>query len=366
MTDTAPARQAAPADQVPPGEGRPRLRIPPLARYILVRSGLSVLLLWGTTVVTFVLTNLVPADPLAAVLGDQAAADPTIVAQYRLNMGLDKPLIQQYLGYLGRLLHGDLGMSAQTRNPVASDLAAAFPATVELASFVLVLATILGVGLGLLAAQRHRRLPDQLIRLVSVVGISMPTFWLALIVFYVFFFKLRLLPGSGRLDPELTPPPHVTGFYTVDAVLAGQWDIFANALTHLVLPALVLTLYAVGLLVRFTRSAVLDVLNEPYVRAARAKGLSPAVVTFHYVLTGAMLPILTLIGLVFASLLSGAVLIEQVFAWHGLGQYAYLAATKLDLQAIMGVGLLVGAAYITINFLVDVMAGLLDPRVRTQ
>ena len=202
--------------------------------------------------------------------------------------------------------------------------------------------------------------------LVSVVGISTPTFWLALIVFYVFFFKLQLLPGSGRLDPQLTPPPHVTGFYTIDAALAGQWSIFANALAHLVLPALVLTLYAVGLLVRFTRSAVLDVLNQPYVRAARAKGLSPATVTFRYILTGALVPILTLVGLVTASLLSGAVLIEQVFAWHGLGQYAYLAATKLDLQAIMGVGLLVGAAYITINLLVDIATALIDPRVRTQ
>jgi len=365
MTTTAQVRPAEP-DYVPSDDGGPRLRVPSLARYIAMRAGLSVLLLWGVTVVTFVLTNLVPADPLAAVLGDQAAADPKIVAQYRLDMGLDKPLIEQYLGYLGRLLHGNLGMSAQTRKPVAQDLAAAFPATAELASVVLVLATIVGVGLGLLAALRHRRLTDQLIRLVSVVGISTPTFWLALIVFYVFFFKLRLLPGSGRLDPQLTPPSHVTGFYTIDAALAGQWSIFSNALAHLVLPALVLTLYAVGLLVRFTRSAVLDVLNQPYVRAARAKGLSPAAVTFRYILTGALVPILTLVGLVTASLLSGAVLIEQVFAWHGLGQYAYLAATKLDLQAIMGVGLLVGAAYITINLLVDIGAALIDPRVRTQ
>jgi peptide/nickel transport system permease protein len=365
MTTSAQVRPAAP-DRGRSDHGGPRFCFPPLARFIAMRAGLSVLLLWGVTVVTFVLTNLVPADPLAAVLGDQAAADPKIVAQYRLDMGLDKPLIEQYLGYLGRLLHGNLGMSAQTRKPVAQDLAAAFPATAELAAFVLVLATIVGVGLGVLAALRHRRLTDQLIRLVSVVGISTPTFWLALIVFYVFFFKLRLLPGSGRLDPQLAPPPHLTGWYTIDAALAGQWSIFANALAHLVLPALVLTLYAVGLLVRFTRSAVLDVLNQPYVRAARAKGLSPATVTFRYILTGALVPILTLVGLVTASLLSGAVLIEQVFAWHGLGQYAYLAATKLDLQAIMGVGLLVGAAYITINLLVDIGAALIDPRVQTQ
>jgi peptide/nickel transport system permease protein len=349
---------APPADLV---RGR---RAHPLARYTAARLGISVLLMWGITVVTFILTNLVPADPLAAVLGDQAAADPVIVAQYRKQMGLNDPLPLQYWHYLLRLLHGNLGTSAQTRNPVAQDLATAFPATAELACFVLVASVLLGVGLGLYAALRHRRLADQVIRLVSVTGISMPTFWLALLVFYVFFYKLRWLPGSGRLDPTLTPPPHVTGFYTIDAALAGQWGVFANALEHLVLPGLVLTLYMVGILVRFTRSAILDVLNEPYVTAARAKGLGPARIVFGYVLRGALLPILTMVGLAFGSLLSGAVLTEQVFAWNGLGQYAFLAATKLDLQAIMGVAIVVGVAYIGLNFAIDLLTGVIDPRVR--
>ena len=351
---------APPADIV---RGR-RSAAQPLARYIVARLGISVLLLWGITLVTFILTNLVPADPLAAVLGDQAAADPVIVAQYRKQMGLNNPLPAQYWDYLVRLLHGNLGTSAQTRNPVASDLATAFPATAELASFVLVISIILGVGLGLYAALRHRRLPDQLIRVFSVAGISIPTFWLALLVFYLFFYKLRWLPGSGRLDPTLTPPPHHTGFYTIDAALAGQWNVFGNALEHLVLPGLVLTLYTLGLLVRFTRSAVLDVLNEPYVTAARAKGLGSARITFGYVLRGALLPILTMVGLTFGSLLSGAVLTEEVFAWNGLGQYAFLSATKLDLQAIMGVAIVVGVVYIAINFVTDLLTGLIDPRVR--
>jgi peptide/nickel transport system permease protein len=338
--------------------------MPPLARYIAARLGISVLLVWGITVVTFILTNLVPADPLAAVLGDQAAADPVIVAQYRKQMGLNNPLPVQYWDYLVRLLHGNLGTSAQTRNPVASDLASVFPATAELSCFVLVLSVLLGVGLGLYAALRHRRLADQVIRLFSVTGISMPTFWLALLMFYVFFYKLRWLPGSGRLDPTLTPPPHVTGFYTIDAALADQWRVFGNALEHLVLPGLVLTLYMMGLLVRFARSAILDVLNEPYVTAARAKGLSGPRIVFGYVLRGALLPILTMVGLTFGSLLSGAVLTEQVFAWNGLGQYAFLAATKLDLQAIMGVAIVVGVVYIGINFIIDLLTGVIDPRVR--
>ncbi|WP_159809669.1 ABC transporter permease [Cellulomonas citrea] len=343
-----------------------RRRAHPLVRYVLTRLGISVLLLWGITVVTFVLTNLVPADPLAAVLGDQAAADPQIVAEYRRLMGLDDPLPLQYWHYLVRLLHGDLGTSPQTRHPVAVDLAGAFPATAELATAVLVVSVLLGVGLGLLAALRHRRFTDQVIRVVSLLGVSTPMFWLSLVVFYVFFFRLRWLPGSGRLDATLTPPPHVTGFYTIDGALAGQWSIVANASLHLVLPALVLTLYIAGLLVRFTRSAVLDVLAEPYVTAARARGLAPAQVTFGYVLRGALLPILTMVGLAFGSLLSGAVLTEQIFAWNGLGQYAYLAATKLDLPAIMGVGIVVGVTYIAINFLVDLVTGVVDPRVRLR
>ncbi len=321
-------------------------------------------MLWGITVVTFVLTNLVPADPLAAVLGEQAASNPTIVAEYRKQMGLDLPLPLQYWHYLVRLVHGDLGTSAQTRNPVAHDLSVAFPATLELALFVLVVGVALGVGLGLYAAMRQGRLSDHVIRLLSVLGISVPYFWLALVVFYVFFFRLHLFAGAGRLDPALTPPPHVTGLYTVDGALAGQWDIVGNALAHLVLPGLVLTLYALGLLVRFTRSAVLDVLGEPYVTAARARGLGSARIAFGYVLRGALLPVLTMVGLLFGALLSGAVLTEGVFAWHGLGQYAYLSATKLDLPAIMGVGILVGVVYIGINLVIDLLTGLIDPRVR--
>lgn len=357
MTGSVPTR---PADDL----RGPRRRAHPLLRYVARRLGISALLLWGITVVTFVLTNLVPADPLAAVLGDQAAADPQIVAEYRRQMRLDDPLPLQYWHYLVRLLHGDLGTSPQTRHAVSADLATAFPATAELATAVLIVSVLLGVGLGLLAALRHRRFADQAIRLVSLVGVSTPTFWLSLLVFYVFFFRLRLLPGSGRLDAALTPPPHVTGFYTVDALLAGQWSVFANAAQHLVLPALVLTLYITGLLVRFSRSAVLDVLAENYVTAARARGLGASRITFGYVLRGALLPILTMVGLAFGSLLSGAVLTEQVFAWNGLGQYAYLSATKLDLPAIMGVGIVVGVTYIVLNLAVDVVTGLVDPRVR--
>lgn len=357
---------AAPTQQDRPAATRTRRAGHPLLRYILARLGISVLLVWGVTLITFILTNLVPADPVKAVLGDAASNDPRIVKATRHAMGLDRPLPVQYLIYLKRLMHGDLGTSAQTHNPVTKDLATAFPATIELALAVLVLSILIGIGLGLYAALRHRKFSDQLIRVLSLVGISMPTFWLAMVFFYVFFYLLGWAPGSGQLDPTFSTPPHVTGMYVVDALIAGQWDTFGNALAHLILPTIVLTLYTVGLLVRFSRSSILDVINQDYVTAARAKGLSGRTVTFRYILRGALLPILTMVGLTFGSLLSGSVLTETVFSWHGLGQYAYEAATSLDLQAIMGVGVTVGVVFISINFIVDLLYGLIDPRVRVK
>ncbi|HEY8719648.1 ABC transporter permease [Pengzhenrongella sp.] len=336
----------------------------PLLRYVAVRSAISVLLLWGVTLVTFTMTNLVPADPVQAVLGEQASNNPAIVEATRHRMGLDQPLPVQYGLYLRRLVHLDLGTSAQTHNPVLVDLQSAFPATMELATFVLVLSVLLGVGLGLVAALRHQRLADKVIRVGSLIGISLPTFWLATLAFYLFFYKLGALPGSGRLDAQFSPPPHVTGMYTVDAAMAGQWDVLANALWHLVLPGGVLTLYTVGVLVRFSRSAILEVAGQEYVLAARAKGLPGRRVTFGYVLRGALLPVLTMTGLTFGSLLSGSVLTESVFAWNGMGQYAYRATTSLDLQAVMGVGIVVGAVFIAANFVVDLLYGVIDPRVR--
>lgn len=339
---------------------------PPLLRYIAMRLVVAVFLLWGVTIVTFCLTNLVPADPVQAALGDQASTDPKIVANYRAEMGLDKPLIVQYGNYLGNLLQGDLGMSVQSRNPVAQDLAKAFPATIELAVVAITFAIIGGIALGIMSALRRGKMTDHVIRTVSLAGLSVPTFWLALVAYFVFFYKLGIAPGSGRLDPVLTPPPHVTGMYIVDGILAGQWAIAIDALQHLFLPASVLALYTVGLLTRFTRSSVLEVLSMDYVRAARAKGLKSRTVTFRYILRGALVPIITMVGLAFGSLLSGTVLVEKIFSWHGVGEYAFLAATKLDLPAIMGVGLLVGAIYICINLLVDVLYGLIDPRVRVK
>jgi peptide/nickel transport system permease protein len=335
-------------------------------RFLGRRLVALVLLGLGITLVAFVLTQLVPANPVAANLGEQAAADPAAVATFRERYGLDRPLPVQYATYVVNLLQGDLGESQQTRQPVRHELSVYIPATAELALVSILIAAIVGIGLGVVAAMRRNRTSDHVLRVVSLAGISMPTFWLALVTLYVFFFRLNWVPGGDRLDPGVLPPPHKTGLYTVDALLAGDWSTFTGAFHHLVLPALVLAAYNVGLLTRYTRSAVLEVISNDYVRAARAKGLPEVVVVLRHVLRAALPSVITVLGLVFANVLTGAVLVESIFAWPGVGQYAYRSAVTLDLPAIMGVSLFVAIVYITVNFVVDVLYGVIDPRIRTS
>jgi peptide/nickel transport system permease protein len=344
----------------------PRRSSHPFARFLGRRLAALVLLAVGITFVAFVLTQLVPGDPAAANLGQQAINDPAAVAAFRQHYGLDKPLPQQYGLYLWHLVHGDLGQSQQNHDSVRHDLATFIPATAELAIFAMVIATVVGISLGVIAALRRNKLTDQVLRVVSLGGISMPTFWLGLIAFYIFFFRLNWLPGTGRLDPVTTPPPSHTGFYTIDALIAGQWSTFSDAFRHLVLPGLVLAAYNIGLLTRYTRSAVLEVVNDDYIRAARSKGMPGRIIVLRHILRAAMPSIITVVGLSFANVMTGTVLVETIFSWPGIGQYAYRSATTLDLQAIMGVSLFVAIVYITVNFIVDVLYGVIDPRLRAS
>lgn len=312
----------------------------------------------------FVLTNVVPGDPAVANLGDRAAANPATLRLYREHYGLDRPLPVQYVVYLGNLLHGDLGESEQSQRPVRTDLGQFIPATAELAITSMVLAIVVGVTLGVVAALRRDRLADQILRVVSLGGMSTPQFWLALVALYIFFYKLSWVPGSGRLDAAVPPPPQLTGFYTIDALAAGQFDVFVNAIQHLILPACVLAAINAGLFTRFTRSAVLEVLENDYVRTARAKGLSEFTVVFRHVLRAASPPILTVVGLAFGNVMTGTVLVENIFSWPGIGQYSFRSATGLDLPAIVGVMLFVAIVYIVVNMAVDMLYGVIDPRVR--
>lgn len=318
----------------------------------------------GITFVAFVLTQLVPGDPALSALGPVTSSDPEAVAAYHEHWGMDKPLPVQYATYLWNLVQGDLGISQLSHQPVLDDLRQAIPATMELALLSIAFAILVGVPLGVIAAMRQNRPSDHALRVVSLAGISMPTFWLALLALYVFFFRLDWFPGGGRLDPGNTAPDQITGMYSVDALLQGQWSVAWDAVHHTILPALVLAAFNVSLITRYTRSAILEVINDDYVRAARAKGLPESVVVSRHVLRAALPSVITVIGLVFANVLTGAVLVESIFSWPGIGQYAYQASIELDLPAIMGVSLFVAVVYVTINFVVDVLYGVIDPRLR--
>jgi peptide/nickel transport system permease protein len=314
-------------------------------------------------VIVFALINLVPSDPVVAQLGIRESQNPAIVKAFKERFGLDKPVPVQYLLFLDRLARGDLGKSEQTGRPVLTDLADYVPATVELAISSTALAIVFGVTLGTLAATHHNKPIDHLLRVVSLSGTSVASFWLGLLALYVFFYKLGWFPNGGRLDPGANPPPQVTGLYTVDSLLVGDFGTLLSAIQHLVLPAAVLAAPFIGQLIRFSRTAVLEVAREEYITVARAKGLSPISVLRH-VLRAAFPPIATVIGFLFADVLTGTILIETIFSWPGVGRYAFHAATTLDLPAMTGVTLFVTSVFLVVNLVVDTLYGVIDPRLR--
>ncbi len=335
-----------------------------LGAYFLRRLVMAVPLIIGISLVAFVIANLVPADPTAANLGERAAADPEIVEAFRAKWGLDQPFHIQYFRYVTNLLQGDMGTSIRTRRPVTAELARYMPATVELATVGILIALVTGVPLGIVSAVWRNKPIDFIARVISLIGVSAPVFWLALIALLVLYLNLRLLPGPGRLDAVITPPPTVTGLYTIDSILAGQWKVLGNALSHLILPATVLGAYSTGLITRMTRSAMLDVLSMEYITTARAKGLRERVVILKHGLRNALLPVVTVIGLSYGNLLTGAVLTETIFSWGGIGRFAYDSARSLDFPAIMGVSMVIALVFIITNLIVDMLYYLVDPRVR--
>jgi peptide/nickel transport system permease protein len=332
-----------------------------LGRFVLRRLAVALVLVVGISLVAFILTLLVPGDPAAANLGPRAIDDPTAVAAFNHKYGLDKSVPQQYLIYLGHLVRGDLGTSAQSHRAVTTDLRHYLPATIELALIAIVFSLVLGVALGIVAAVRRDRGTDGLLRVLGLFGVSVPTFWLALLAFYLLSYRLGWFPEGGRLHPGVTPPPTITGLYTVDALLAGNWSLFVDAFDHVILPALVLGVYTVGLILRFTRASVLEIMGQDYVRAARAKGLREGTVIRRHVMRPALVSIAPIFGVAFGSLLAGAVLVESIYSWPGIGRYAFNSAVHLDLPAIVGVSMVVAVIYLVINLLVDLFCWILDP-----
>jgi peptide/nickel transport system permease protein len=330
--------------------------------YILRRLVFLVVICFGVTLVTFLLSHVVPGDPARLVAGP--GADKAQILAIRARFGLDKPLVPQYFRYLKNLFHGDLGMSIVSREAVTSDIRTRLPATLELvvASFFVYLTV--GLSLAALAATTRMRAIDVSIRVLSTAAFAVPAFVLALWLQIIFFFHLGWLPSSGRLDVTTTPPPHLTGFYLVDSIAAGQWGTFWDAARHLVLPGAALTLGLLAIAVRLTRATILAELDKDYVKMLRLKGLSEAVIMRRHVLRNALVPSLALFGIQFGYLIGGTVVVETIFGWPGLGSYAFDSVAALDYAPVMGVTLVVTAIFVTVNFAIDLLYPLIDPRIR--
>lgn len=316
----------------------------------------------GVSIITFFLSHLVPADPAIVALGDHATESQ--LNTFREKYGLNKPVLEQYWIYVTNLVQGDLGISLRTRRPVADDLRDFFPATFELSLAALVFSILIGIPAGVISATARNRLPDHIVRVVSLIGGSVPIFWLGLMVISLFYGRLGWLPGGARLDKFIPAPPTVTGLFTLDSLLASNFQAFWSAAQHLVLPALTLGYFSTAIIARMMRSSMLEVLNLDYVLVARAKGLSQGKVIWRHAVRNALIPTVTTIGVTFGSLLSGAVLTETIFSWPGLGRYATYSATNLDFPAVMGVTLLAALVYTTANLVVDLGYHWLDPRIR--
>lgn len=323
-----------------------------------------VVMLLGVATLVFILTKLIPGDPTVANLSQRALSDPEVVAAYKAKYGLDKPVIVQYFMYLGNLLQFDLGTSIRTNNAVLSELARCYPATVELALFSIVLAAVFGILFGVISAIKRNSILDQIVRAISVTGVSIPSFWFALLVLFFFYYKLGWFPGPGRLSTAFSAPETVTGLYVIDSLLEGNVPKALDALSHLILPGTVLAAFTMGLITRTTRSNLLDVMSTDYVRTARAKGLSKVSLIMKHALGNALIPVLTVIGLGLGNLLGGTVLVETIFNWPGVGQFAYESVMSNDYPAIIGVALLIALNYMVINTIVDILYGVIDPRVR--
>jgi len=334
--------------------------------YLLRRVFLACPTLLGITLVTFLVSHLLPADLVLVNLGDRATQSPSLVEAFRHRWGLDRPLAVQYLIYLGHLLRGDLGTSIATNRPVLAELALSLPATVELATVALLAAFIVGVGLGVTAAALRGSVADTVARTVAAVGVAIPTFWFAILLVSTVYFRLGWAPAPGRLTAGVAPPAPVTGMYLVDSLLGGRPDLFADAVSHIILPAIVLATVGVGFVTRITRASMLETLSQDYVRTARAKGLRRWTVLLRHALRNALIPVITVGGTLYASLMSGTVMTETIFSWPGLGRYAFSSAASLDFPAVMGVALIVGAIYVMVNVVVDLLYGFVNPRVRYE
>lgn len=337
--------------------------MPHLLSYVSRRVGLALVTLAGVAVFVFLLTHILPSNPAALRAGP--LADAVLIQKYEREMGLDQPIYVQFARYAQELLSGNLGESWKTGQPVRQELGQRLPATLELAATAFLIALVVGLGLGVLAAVFAGSWIDQGVRLYATLGAAQALFWLALLMVHIFYYTLGWAPAPlDRLTIGVPEPPHVTGLFTVDSLLAGQLGTFLDALNHLWLPALVLAFVVSAPIVKMTRGSMLDSLNSDYIRTAKAIGVPRRSVVMRDGLRNAFIPILTMIGIVFGYLIAGNVVVEKVFSWAGIGQYAWNALTINDFNAVQGFVILIAVMYVGINLMIDLAYGFIDPRIR--
>lgn len=333
-----------------------------MKKIIIKRLLMMILVLFGVTIIVFFLSHVIPGDPARMMAGQRASQDTLI--SIRKQLGLDKPLIVQYFIYMKGLLSGDLGMSIRTQQPVISDLATYFPATLELVLYAFLIALVVGIPLGVLTSLKQNTITDYLGRIFCIGGVSIPAFWGGIILILIFYSKLNLLPSSGRLSLGLAFNTQITGLITIDSLLTGNFEVFKDALRHLILPAIVLSYAQLATITRQVRSSMIEVLSEEYIKTARANGIKERFLIVSYALRNALVPTITVVGLSLGGLLGGAVVTETVFNWPGMGKYVVDSIAFLDFQSIMGFTIIVVIGYVLINLAVDILYMILNPQTR--
>ena len=333
--------------------------------YSIRRFGQSIPTLIGVVTIVFFMIALIPGDAARIMLGARASEE--VLQNLRIDLGLDKPLIVQFFHYIGRLLRFDLGTSITSQRPVLEEILAFFPATLELSIFAIIFASFVGMSIGIVAALKRNTWLDYSTTTVSLIGVSMPIYWLGLIMIMVFAIFLKVSPTGGRVNVRLFFDP-ITNFYLLDGIIyffkTGSLHIFFNTFKHLILPGVTLGLLPLATISRITRTSMLEVLQQDYIQTAKAMGLSKTKIIYKYALKNALLPVITVIGTQFGVLLSGAILTETIFAWPGLGRWMYLAISARDFPAIQGGVLVIAVAFLTINFVVDVLYVVINPKVK--
>jgi peptide/nickel transport system permease protein len=330
-------------------------------RYAIRRSLTVIPVLLGVSILVFSFVHLIPGDPAVTMLGERAT--PEKVAEVRARLGLDRPIHAQYLLYLGKVVRGDLGISIVRGDPVLTDLLRRFPATVELAVAAIVLATLVGIPIGIVSAVWRKSVVDSLSRVFALTGVSMPIFWLGVMLAWVFAVELHWLPTGARLDSPADYEP-LTHFVLLDAVLRRNWGMVEDVLRHLILPAVALATIPLAVIARMMRASMLEVLSRDYIRTADAKGLSRAAVILRHGLRNALLPVLTVVGLQVGSLLAGAILTETIFSWPGIGRWVYESIESRDYPIVQGASLFIGVIVVVVNLLTDLLYAAVDPRIK--